>query len=146
MVELKKINEDNYSECISLSVYDEQKKYVASNVFSLAQAWVFYDAMYPFAIYADEKMVGFVMLGFDKTKKAYDIMRFMIDAKYQKSGYGKAALLLAIKHLRDEFDAREVYLSFVPGNAVAEKLYGDMGFTRTGEIEGGEIVMRLIIA
>ena len=67
----------------------------------------------------------------------------MIDAKHQKNGYGKAALLLSIKYLHENHKANEIFLSFEPNNVVAEKLYSDVGFKRTGEIEGGEIVMRL---
>ena len=145
MIELRKINKDNCSECLDLKVSDEQKKYVASNVYSLAQAWVFYDMSYPFAIYSDDAMVGFVMMGYDAEKDLYDIWRFMIDERYQNKGYGKAALKLSIEYLIAEFDIKEIFLSFEPANAVAEKLYGSAGFIRTGEMEDGEIIMKLIV-
>ena len=38
---------------------------------------------------------------------------------------------------------REIFLGYVPGNAVAERLYARFGFVPTGEIEDGEIVARL---
>jgi ribosomal protein S18 acetylase RimI-like enzyme len=37
----------------------------------------------------------------------------------------------------------EIRLSFEPNNIVAERLYASLGFERTGEIEEGEVVMRL---
>ena len=43
MVELKAITEENYNECLELEVSDNQKNFVASNIYSLAQAWVFYE-------------------------------------------------------------------------------------------------------
>ena len=145
MVELRKINKDNYAECLDLKVSDEQKTFVASNVYSLAQAWVFYDTAYPFAIYADNTMVGFVMMGYFAEKDLYDIWRFMIDERYQKKGYGKAALLLSIEYLSKVFNVNDIFLSFEPNNVIAEKLYSSVGFKRTGEIEDGEVVMRLTI-
>jgi RimJ/RimL family protein N-acetyltransferase len=40
-------------------------------------------------------------------------------------------------------DCREIYLSFVPENTSAEKLYSSVGFERTGEIsEHNEVVMK----
>lgn len=67
----------------------------------------------------------------------------MVDERFQKRGYGKAALQLAIDYLLKEHNVNEIYLSFEPSNAVAEKLYTSAGFKRTGEVDGDEIVMRL---
>ena len=146
MVELRKINQDNYGECLNLKVSEEQRSFVASNVYSLAQAWVFYDTAYPFAIYADNRMIGFVMMGYYAEKGVYTIWRFMIDERYQRKGYGKAALQLSIEYLVNEFGVKEVFLSFVPNNAAAEKLYSNAGFIRTGVIEDGELEMKLVIS
>ena len=143
MVELRDITESNYNDCLNLKVADNQRNFVASNTYSLAQAWVFYDTAYPFAIYADDTMVGFIMMGFCKPKGIYNIWRFMIDEHFQGKGYGKAALLLAVKYLKEKHNANKVFLSFEPGNAAAEKLYSNIGFQRTGEVEDDEIVMCL---
>ena len=143
MVEFRKITEDNYDDCLKLSVSDNQKNFVASNTYSLVQAWVFYDTAYPFAIYADDIMVGFIMMGFYIPKGVYTVWRLMIDKRFQGKGYGRAALLLAIKYLEEKYNVSEIYLSFCPENSVAEELYSSVGFQRTGEIEDTEIVMCL---
>jgi diamine N-acetyltransferase len=143
MVELREITSNNYDDCLNLDVSDNQRNFVASNTYSLAQAWVFYDTAYPFAIYADDIMVGFVMMGYYKPKGEYTVWRFMIDKRFQGKGYGKAALALAIRYLKDKFNPKEIFLSFEPDNIIAEKLYYNAGFRRTGEVEGDEIVMRL---
>ena len=109
MFELRKITGNNYDECLNLKVSDAQKNFVASNIYSLAQAWVFYNTAYPFAIYADDVMVGFVMMGYDKEKNIYDIWRFMIDEKYQGKGYGRAARYLAIEYLKKDFGVKEIF-------------------------------------
>jgi diamine N-acetyltransferase len=145
MIELRAIDKGNYDECLSLKVSDEQRNFVASNIYSLAQAWVYYETAYPFAIYADGVMVGFVMMGYHTEKNIYNIWRFMIDSRYQKRGYGKIAVQLSIEYLRKEFNVSEVFLSFQPKNMAAEKLYSSLGFKRTGEVENGEVVMRLDI-
>ena len=143
MIKLKEITEENYIDCLNLNVADSQTSFVASNTYSLAQAWVYHETAYPFAIYNDDEMVGFVMMGFYKPKGVYNIWRFMIDERFQGKGYGKQALLLAIEYLRDKYNVTEIFLSFAPGNTVAEKLYTDVGFRRTGELEDNEIVMCL---
>jgi RimJ/RimL family protein N-acetyltransferase len=146
MVELRKIDRTNFEDCIRLKVADSQQNFVASNIYSLAQAWLHHETAYPFAIYADGEIVGFVMMGYDPDNNSYIVWRFMIDARYQNKGYGKAALQLSIDFLRDRFDVKEIFLSFAPGNDVAEKMYSGAGFRRTGELDGDEIVMRLEIA
>ena len=143
MVEFREITENNYDDCLKLEVSEDQKKFVASNVYSLAQAWVFYDTAYPFAIYAGNKMVGFIMMGYYKPKGIYNIWRLMIDKRFQGKGYGKAALVLAVKYLKEKYNVSEIFLSFEPDNTVAEKLYSSIGFQRTGEVENNEIVMCL---
>jgi len=143
MVELRKITKENYLECLGLSVADEQKDFVTSNTYSLAQAWVFYNTAYPFAVYADETLVGFIMLGYLEKHNEYTVWRLMIDKKFQGKGYGKAALKLGIEYLQKEFGVSEICLSFVSGNKPAEAMYESLGFQRTGEVDGNEIAMSL---
>ena len=142
LIEFKEITEENYDECLKLSVLDNQKNFVTSNVYSLAQARVYYDTAFPFAIYADDTMVGFIMMSFYKPKSVYGIWRLMIDKHYQGKGYGRASVLLAIKYLKDRFNAKGIFLAIELDNIVAEKLYSGVGFQRTGEIEDNQIVMR----
>ena len=63
MVELRKITEENFEECLNLNIAENQKEFVSSNAHSLAQAWIYYDTAFPFAVYANNTMVGFIMLG-----------------------------------------------------------------------------------
>ena len=63
----------------------------------------------------------------------------------QGKGYGKAALLLAIEYLKEQYNVSEVFLSFEPDNTIAERLYSSIGFQRTGEIIDNEVVMCLKI-
>lgn len=140
-ISLREITKENFNECVKLKVAEGQEKFVAPNVYSIAQLKV-YPTYLPFAIYDEDKMVGFVMFGWDEEDKRFYLCRLMIDEKYQGKGYGKAATLEVIEKMRQTEDCKEFYLSYVPGNKGAEKLYLDVGFEKTGEIVDGEIMMR----
>ena len=141
-VKLKEITPQNFRECINLKVADGQEKFVAANLMSIAQAKI-YPTANPFAVYAEDKMVGFVMYGYDEDDKRFYLVRLMIDAENQGKGYGKAATWIVIEKMKQIKDCWEIYLSFVPENVNAERLYRSVGFERTGEIsEDGEVVMR----
>lgn len=140
-VSLRQITPENFDECINLKVADGQKNFVAPNVKSIAQSKI-YPTMNISAVYNDDEMVGFVMFGFDPDDERYYLVRLMIDEKHQGKGYGRAATREVINQLKLIKDCRELYLSFVPENAGAERLYKSVGFERTGEISQGEVVMR----
>lgn len=143
-VTLREITPENFKDCINLKVADEQKHFVAPNVTSIAQSKI-YPTVEPFAVYNDDELVGFVMFGLDIEDDRYYLVRLMIDEKFQGRGFGKAATLAVIEKMKLTEDCNEIYLSFVPENANAEKLYKSVGFERTGEISEGEIVMRYVI-
>lgn len=143
MITLRAITEANFDECLRLGIHEHQRGFVATNVKSLAQAWLCPDVARPFAIYHGEEMVGFVMLDEHKAEKECGIWRFMIDKDHQGKGYGRAAMECVLRHIRENPAFERVCLSFEPENEVAEKLYRSFGFAPTGEIDEGEIVMEL---
>lgn len=141
-VTLREITPENFRECIDLKVAEGQEKFVAANVVSIAQAKI-YPTANPLAVYHEDEMVGFVMFGYDTDEERFYLGRLMIDEKHQGKGYGKAATLEVIERMKQIEDCREIYLSFVPENTGAEKLYSSVGFERTGKIsEHGEVVMK----
>jgi diamine N-acetyltransferase len=141
-LQLHKISRGNLLECIGLHTRDDQKEFVASNVFSIAQAYV-EPTWVPLAIYADEMMVGFVMYG-REVETGFDwIIRLMIDARYQGRGYGRATMLELLATLRQSPDSKGIKISYSPQNETAERLYAQLGFRPTGEIEEGEVVAQL---
>ena len=62
---LKKIDENNFVDAFHLKLGEGQEKYVSNPIRSLAQAYVYYHQCTPFGIYADETMVGYVMVIYD---------------------------------------------------------------------------------
>lgn len=135
-ISLRPVTAENWRTCIRLQVSDDQKEYVAPNLYSLAESR-FEPTCVPLAIYAGEEMVGFVM--YDASD--YHIARFMIDLHHQGKGYGRAAMQALLAQFEEERAHPVASLSFVPGNLAAERLYESVGFCKTGEMDGGELVM-----
>lgn len=132
MVALRSITKDNLDEVLRLKVSKNQESFVSANSYSLSQAWVYKNTAFPFAIYADEVLVGFMMLGYYEERDQYTLWKFMIDEKHQNKGYGKQALTLGIEYLVQNFHVKSIYTGVVFGNAVAKKLYESLGFRETG--------------
>lgn len=143
MITLKKIDEDNYRKVLAIKMNEEQDKFVAPNVVSLAQAYVFYHIAKPFAIYNGDEVIGFMMLDWDEEEREAGIWRFMIAEEHQNKGYGRKAMECAINIIKEANKFDYIYLSYVPGNDSGEHLYESIGFKKTGEIEDGEIIMKL---
>lgn len=95
----REITEDNWRAVATLTPKDGQVGNLASNLWSLAEA-SYSDTAWIRAIYADETLVGFLMLGIEDAEESYLIWRFMIDGRYQKLGYGKRGVEFAIAHVR----------------------------------------------
>ena len=103
------------------------------------------DTAYPFAVYDDDTIVGFIMMGYYEVKEYYTLWKFMIDKRYQNRGYGRRALELGIRYLRNRFNVSEIYTGVIPGNTIAKNLYKSVGFKETGVIESGMEEMRLVL-
>ena len=141
-VTLREITMDSFIECIKLKVRDNQTGYVATNVFSLAEAKA--DGVsIPLAIHADGKMVGFVMYDFEPKEDRGYISRLMIDARFQGKGFGRAAMQQVIDRFKQIPTCREIQTSYEPSNAAAEHLYTNLGFQQTGEEIDGETIVRM---
>ena len=157
MIELRKITDDNLVECIKLEPKEEQKSYVGSNISSLAEAYVALTnnecIPMPYAIYDNDIMVGFIMLSYNEAEEnaddenAYWVWRLMIDKRYQGKGYGKEAMVGALKLIRTFQYGKSsvVFLSYDPENVVAKTLYASCGFVETGKIEDDELVAKLVL-
>ena len=147
-VTLREITAESVSSVIRLAVKESQKGFVAPNSVSLAQALFALEAWYR-AIYCADEVVGFVMLedGSLRTPPreppGISVWRFMIDARFQGRGIGRAALLRVIEHVRAKRIFRKLELSYVPGTGCPEPFYLALGFRHTGRMDGDEIVLEL---
>ena len=141
-VTLREVNKESLRPVLLLNVAPEQKRFVHSNAYSIAQAYFQREAAWFRAIYADETPVGFVMLSDEPTIPEYYLWRFMIDARYQGYGFGRRALELLFKHVKTRPGAKEIFTSCMPGEGSPYEFYEKLGFAPTGEVDDGEVVMR----
>lgn len=135
MIQLKAITKENLEEVLALQVAESQRSYVSSVAHSLAQAYVYSKTAFPFAIYADETLVGFIMFGYYEARRQYTLWKFLFDQRYQGHGYGRAALMQGIAWMKATIGAKELYTGVSLGNAVAKQLYRSIGFVETGLVE-----------
>lgn len=148
-IEFKKIDRLNYNECIELSLNENQKNFVAPNIFSLVQA-AYEPNLYPLGIYYCSKMVGFILYDFDDELNGWSMSRLMIDKKYQNQGIGKISLQKFLEFFLNKYGHIQLYTSAEVDNQVAIALYEKLGFQKKEVFEykaGGKIYreVRMII-
>ncbi|WP_409270207.1 GNAT family N-acetyltransferase [Neobacillus sp. SCS-31] len=136
-VKLVELTKENWEECVELSVAENQKGFMASNLYSLAEVQYLqnFEAL---GIHDGERMVGFVMAGLDPDDNNYWIYRFMIDKSFQGRGYGKIGLKAVVDWLKGKDGCRLIMVGYNPENVAAEKLYKSAGFEDKGLAPWGE--------
>jgi diamine N-acetyltransferase len=146
-VKLRDVTAKNWRAVARLELDPSQEDLVASNLYSIAQSKFDPNAR-PRAVYAGKELVGFLMYDVweeaDKTREA-SIYRFMIDAKHQGKGYGRAALAKALDEIRATPGVKKVSIGYMPENAVAKSFYASFGFIEIGTDEDGEIEAELVL-
>ena len=147
MTELKAITEDNFLDAFNLRLAQGQDEYVSHPIRSLAQAYVYRNQCQPFGIYADGKMIGYVMIIYDYDIPEYDIWHMMIDESVQGKGYGTEALDRVIEYIRTKpfGDSGRIALTCNKSNPVARKLYESKGFSATGAEDEDDIEMVMMV-
>ena len=148
MVDLRPITEDNFVDAFNLALAPGQEEYVSDPVRSLAQAYVYRDQCQPFGIYANGKMVGYVMVIYDYDIPEYDIWHMMVDQSEQGRGYGSEALDRVIDYIKTKplGDSPRVALTCHKDNLVALGLYERKGFALTGAVYDDEVELAMTLA
>ena len=137
-VTLREITDVNRDAVRALLVSPAQERFVASVADSLEEAVATPQAKPWYrAIYAGDEPVGFVMLSWDVTPSPG-----ILDERHQRHGYGRAAVGQIVEIVRAE-GAAELLTSYGQGDGEPWPFYERLGFEPTGEIDAGEIVLRL---
>ncbi|PCJ15006.1 MAG: spermidine acetyltransferase [Candidatus Cloacimonadota bacterium] len=142
IIQLKKINKDNWQSALKLEISQDHKSFVAPNLYSIAEAQ-FYPDMHVYGIYNNQVMVGLTMYGTskypenDKIDERCWIWRLMIGQNHRQKGYGRQALKLIIEDIKSQ-GLDVLLLSTEPENIKAISLYKSLGFLPTGIVEDGE--------
>lgn len=142
VVTVTPVTAGNWRAVADLDVRDEQRAFVASVLHYLALCAYDGGPWHPLAVYRGATVVGFVMEGVDTGDDSYWVGGLLIDAASQGRGFGRATVRAMIERARAGSHL-SVGLSFHPDNTVARRLYVNLGFIETGEVEGDERVGRL---
>jgi diamine N-acetyltransferase len=150
VVSLRPLTDSNRAELEALRVSAAQREFVSSVAGSLLEA-----AEHPGAhaicwgLYDDDTPVGFVMIADEVDKPEYIpqfLWKLLIDERYQRRGYGTAALDLVVEYFRSRPGVEVVWTSAGEGEGSPIPFYERYGFERTGEIvDDDEVKLRLAI-
>lgn len=146
-ITLREVTPDNFDKVVKLSdtLSDYQKRCVARNLASLAQAYVNLDRAWPRAIYLDEEPIGFIMLALqdddipEEDQPGYYLWRFMMAKEHQQKGYGRQVLDMVVKMARDK-GIKTFYTSCGMEGDQPYKFYTSYGFLDTGRNDGEQIL------
>lgn len=138
-VTLKPITKENWEEAIDLTVMEEQKHFIASNLYSIAEVQ-FLENFKAEGIYCDGKMIGFAMYGIDPDDNNFWIYRLMLDQAYQGKGFGAAAVNLIVDEIKSNNSAciPFIMIGYHPENDGARFAYKKAGFVETEMAPWGE--------
>ncbi|WP_434120903.1 GNAT family N-acetyltransferase [Salinicoccus roseus] len=143
-MEFIEINEDNFWKVINMEVSEDQAGFVAPNVKSLAESYLYRndDDVIPYAIQDQDEVVGFILIDIDAEKREFMIWRMMIDKRYQKRGYGKQTIQKAIDMAGKSGEYDILVADYVKGNEVMGKLLKSIGFySHSFDEENNEYVL-----
>ncbi|KKM96582.1 hypothetical protein LCGC14_1176710 [marine sediment metagenome] len=153
-ITIRPVDHSNWKDIINLKVKENQEKFIAPNVKSIAQSKIFKDH-FNFAIYCEEQITGYILYFFTADNDnqipnhlkqddgSYtEIVRFMVDEKYQRKGIGSKALQLLLGYLHDEHGSRTIWMSYIKENAISGKFFKNCGFQETEIEEKYEFVLK----
>lgn len=149
MADLKivELNPDNLSTAIGVKVSEEQSRFVAPVINSIAEAYVNPTA-WPRLILDGNEGVGFIMGNFDPGNEIEafraGIWRLNVSEHAQGRGVGR----FAVEQLEAEARARgvdRITVLWEKGDGGPEEFYLKLGFVPTGEELFGEVVAAKVL-
>jgi diamine N-acetyltransferase len=136
-VSLERVTRANVRTVCDLELAESQRHLVAPAAFTVAEG-NYDDAALLRAICLDGRPVGVLLVELE-TGTPY-LVRFMVDARHQRGGIGRAAVELLVGELRAAgWSVLET--SFVPGEDGAGGFWDRCGFRSTGRLLHGEPVV-----
>jgi diamine N-acetyltransferase len=147
-VHLRPLTDENRAELERLELAPGQERFVDSVTDSLAEAEEEPGGRaIQFGLYDGDVPVGFVMISDEVDGPGYIaqyLWKLLIDARYQRRGYGSAALGLVAEYFRSRPGVDVMWTSAGQGDGSPIPFYERYGFVRTGELVfDGEVLLRL---
>lgn len=143
MIQLLDIDENNWR--TPLAVAEDQTAFVANPMKILARAYAYRSARSrAFLLCEGDTPVGMGLYHDCDELGSYIFSELLIDAQYQRRGYGREAVRQVLEALRQDGKYGKVTLCYIEGNDAARNLYQSFGFTETDR-DGDEIIMELTL-
>ena len=141
-VQLRAITDEDREAVCALRVHPDQERFVATVPESLRDAAAAPEE-HPWyrAVYCAGEPVGFVMLA-EPPGGPCTLWRLLVDERHQGRGIGRAVLARVADRVRAH-GATALLTSCVPGPGSPQPFYERLGFAPTGEVDDGEVVLRL---
>ncbi|ARQ05789.1 Acetyltransferase (GNAT) family protein [Macrococcoides canis] len=141
---LEEVSESNIEDVIKLDLKDSQKMYVATNLRSIADAYIYRnEGVCPFAVKKNDIVVGFIMFDrHDTDESTCIIWRMMIGHEFQGNGYGKEMIKLAKKYAKER-GYNTLMADYVKGNNVVRSLLISNGFVERGIDNYNQVIMSI---
>jgi diamine N-acetyltransferase len=99
-IDFKKITKDNLNEIGELTVLPNQVGYSKAGNWKIIAESNYYEDSWIRGIYFNNKPIGLIMLSLWEPEEWYAIWKLMIDHKYQKMGFGKKVVEMAILEIK----------------------------------------------
>lgn len=140
---IRPINSDDdlWFAVIECRITPEQEDFVNPAGFSIGRAYLRPNENLPCVIFKEDgTLIGYIVfrkwLGHGEAIS----WSYYIDKRYQGQGCGRSAAILAVKVLRAAFPNMPIKLSTEAANTKAQQLYQSIGFKRTAELDGDDLV------
>ncbi|GAA1468059.1 GNAT family N-acetyltransferase [Nocardiopsis exhalans] len=145
---LVEITDDNFDAAVGVQVRDDQNRFVAPVLRSLAQAYTNRSTAWPRLLMDGDEAVGFIMVQFAPDEEDPDfqaeVWRLNISEKHQGREYGRFAVEGALAEARRRGLSR-VTVSWVPGEGSPEDFYLGLGFRKTGRVSDSELIAEIFL-
>ena len=136
-IKLTGVTEENWTDVASLTVTDDQKRFLAPPIGILARGYVYRDCNGKvYVIENSTTIIGVALVReFTDEPLGYDLQQFMIDEKYQGKDYGTQALKLILEELKREGHYDHVEVCVNKEAKAALRVYEKCGFVDSGYVD-----------
>lgn len=95
----------------------------------------------PFAIYENDKLIGFVSMYVGEEN--HQIINFLIADDFRRKGLESKAAKECIRFLKSNYNASRISAPVKLEHTVAQQFWGKLGFKFSDSVEDGYVFMRL---
>ncbi len=152
-MELVPITSANWRDAAAIRVGEGQLPFVAGSepvaLVVLSKAFVRVGGVdwWPFLVQDAGQPIGLLAVVDERARDGQlALFHLLVDARHQRSGYGRAALRMVVELARSTEGCERLRLMVHPDNHAAMSLYLSAGFTQDGVDENGELRLSLAVS